>query len=342
MAETELAMTDSYRPLRSEDQDQGDPYVLAVPPAAGARYRYYVYTTGEDPTDGLAFPVFGTDDLRTWHSLGRSLRVGQVSSHWAPCVCYLPGRARPYVMLYSRAVGIGEQGHVGHAIRRADAAHAEGPFEDSGQVLTPDLDFAIDPDVYRLPGGSLRIAFAMDFVADEPYGTGIVEAGISEDLTRLVGAPRLLARPRHDWHVYDSARVMPWKTIPGVNWERQSVQWHTVEAPVGGLVSPQGRLVYLYSGGCFRGYYAVGALVEDAAGRLLDMTHGEENFVVRPDPDSGFFGPGHCSLLRGPDGGDYLMLHGRFGSPDAKRQMCLAALRWSENGLPYAEPVSTG
>ncbi len=162
-----------------------------------------------------AFPVYGSDDLVGWHRLGRALRTEHWGSHWAPCVRWVPGLARPYVMLYSRAIGVGEEGHIGHAIRRADATKPEGPFVDSGHALTPDLDFAIDPDVYRLPDGSLKVAFAMDFVADEPYGTGIVEADIDEALTELRSAPRVLARPRFDWQVYEPARVMPWKSIPG-------------------------------------------------------------------------------------------------------------------------------
>ncbi len=330
-----------YRPLFPEDHDQGDPYALVPPPEAGARFRYYVYVTGEDPTAGTAFPVYGSDDLVRWENLGRSLEVGQATTHWAPCVCYLPKLPRPYVMLYSRAVGVGEQGHVGHVIRRADAERPEGPFVDSGHELTPDLDFAIDPDVYRLSDGSLKLAFAMDFVEDEPYGTGIVEAGISDDLTRLTSDPRLLARPRHDWHVYEPVRVMPWKTIAGVDWATQTVRWHTVEAPVGGIVSPAGKRVYLYSGGCFYGFYAVGALVEDpVGGEPRDVTDGEHDFVVRPDPARSFFGPGHCSLLRADDGQDYLLLHARFGAPDAKRQMCLAPLRWNERDLPFAGPAT--
>jgi len=222
-----------YRPLFPEDRDQGDPYILAPPPAAQSRFRYYVYTTGEDPVSGRAFPVYGSHDLMHWQPLDEALIVGRQSSHWAPCVRYLPGLDFPFVMLYSRAVGSGAEGHVGHAIRRAHSRRPEGPFVDSGHVLTSDLDFAIDPDVYRHPDGSLKLAFAMDFVDDEPYGTGIVESTISEDLTRLIGPRRLLARPRYDWHVYESSRVMPWKTIAGIDWTSQSVRWHTVEAPVG-------------------------------------------------------------------------------------------------------------
>ena len=52
--------------------------------------------------------------------------------------------------------------------------------------------------------------------------------------------------------------------------------------------------------------------------------------------------PGHCSYLRLP--GDvtgwreYLMFHARFGSMDAPRQMALAPLRWTAEGLPYTRP----
>src|SRR5688500_10678796 len=89
----------TYRPLPPENRDQGDPYALAVPPEAGAEFRYYVYATGEDPAAGMAFPVYGSNDLTTWQPLGKTLRVGQPSTHWAPCVCYLPELRFPYVML---------------------------------------------------------------------------------------------------------------------------------------------------------------------------------------------------------------------------------------------------
>src|SRR5215207_5080648 len=319
----------AYRPLFPEDYDQGDPYIFVPPPEARSKFRYYVYTTGEDPVSGRAFPVYGSHDLVTWRRLDEALTVGLQSSHWAPCVWYLPQLDLPFVMLYSRAIGVGPEGHVRHTIRRAHARHAEGPFVDSGHVLTGDLDFAIDPDVYRAPDGSLQLAFAMDFVDDEPYGTGIVEAPVSEDLTRLVGSPRILARPRYDWHVYEPSRVMPWKTIPGIDWSRHAVGWHTVEAAVGGLVSPRGKRVYLYSGGCFYGFYAVGALVEEETGELRDVTDGEHDFVIGPRPDDGFYAPGHCSWLYLADGRDYLLFHARFGDPDANRQMALAPLRWT-------------
>jgi GH43 family beta-xylosidase len=336
----------SYRPLHPEPADQGDPYLLAIPDGVPADYRYYVYVTRDQTSDGRggtatpgAFPAFASDDLATWHPLGPTLD-GDATRYafWAPCVRYVAGVERPYVMLYSHGAGIGEQAHIGHQIRRADSDRPEGPFLDTGHVLTPDTDFAIDADVYSAPDGSLRMAYATDFVDREPFGTGIVEVAVSGDLTRVLSSPALLARPSEDWHLFDGARRMPWMDIPGVDWRTGTVRWSTVEGPVGGLVSPQGRRVYLYSGGCYFGFYAVGALVEDEAGRLVNVTRDGRGFVLRSLPEHGFHAPGHCDWFRAADGREWLVTHARFGSPEAPRNAALVELRWDEDGLPYCPP----
>jgi len=336
----------SYRPLFPEAADQGDPYLLAIPDGVEAGFRYYVYVTRDETSDGRggtasagAFPAYASNDLATWHPLGPSLQ-GDASRHafWAPCVRHVPGLARPYVMLYSHGAGIGEQAHIGHVIRRADSERPEGPFIDTGHVLTPGEDFAIDADVYLAPDGSPRMAYAADFVDDEPYGTGIVEVEVSDDLTRVLSPPVLLARPSEEWHLFDAARRMPWKRIAGVDWRTDTVRWSTVEGPVGGLVSPTGRRVYLYSGGCYFGFYAVGALVEDDAGRLVNVTRGGHGFVLASIPEHGFYAPGHCAWFRTADGREWLVTHARFGSPTAPRNATLVELRWSDDGLPYCPP----
>ena len=330
----------NYRPLYPEEMDQGDPYLLVVPDGVGAAYRYYVYVTS-DVTSLGAFPVYASNDLGTWQSLGPSLLTDATPrAYWAPCVKYVPGLPRPFVMLYSRSVGIGAEAHIGHTIRRADSERPEGPFVDSGHVLTPDTDFAIDPDVYRMPDGSLRLAYATDFVADAPMGTGIVEVGVSTDLTRVLTPPVLLARASEDWHLYDAKRSMPWKRIEGVDWTTETVVWHTVEAPVGGLFNPHGRRVYLYSGGCYFAFYGVGALVEDDKGKLVNVSRDDRHFVLRPDPERGFYGPGHCAWFRTPAGTDYLIVHARYGSPTAPRNATIVELLWDEQGLPYCPPLA--
>ncbi len=326
-----------FRPLHPEALDQGDPFILTVPTSARTPFRFYVYTSGQDDASARAFPIYGSNDLLHWQDLGGALTADLSHAHWAACVQYIPSLDYPYVMLYSRGQGQDELAHVGHAIRRAHSRSPEGPFVDSGHILAPGLDFAIDPDVYRLPDGQLRIAFAADFVEDQPLGTGLVEASIDENLTQLIGPTRTLARARYDWQVYDKARRMPWKQIPGVDWETDRVRWNTLEGPVGGLLSPQGQQVYLYSGGCFFQFYGVGALVEREGGGLEDVSS-DGNLVIAPDPERGLFAPGHCSLVRGVDGPPLLMLHARFGALTAPRQMCLARLAWTPDGRPAALP----
>ena len=110
---------------------------------------------------------------------------------------------------------------------------------------------------------------------------------------------------------------------------------HGRGAPVGGLVSPRGKRVYLYSGGCFYGFYAAGALVEEETGELRDVTDGEHDSVLGPRPDDGFYAPGHCSWLRLADGRELPPATTPASAPpDAKRQMALAPLRWTADGRP--------
>jgi len=62
-----------------------------------------------------------------------------------------------------------------------------GPYVDSGEVLTADLDFAIDPDVRLRPDGTAVLTFATDYVDEQPYGTGLAEAPLDAELRRITG-----------------------------------------------------------------------------------------------------------------------------------------------------------
>ena len=324
-----------YKPLSPSDTDQGDPYVLEVPEAAQSPYRFYIHTSDNHPEGSRAVPCYGSNDLREAVPLGRCLIDETPRCHWGPCVSYLPALPLPYVMLHSWSLGLDDRADIGHQIVRAHAKGPAGPFVASGELLTPDDDFAIDPDVYTLSDGRSMLAFAVDFVSDEPIGTGIVEQRVSPDLTRPLGERRVLARAKTEMQVYDPARVMPWKQIPGIEWERGDVvAWYTVEAPVH-LVSPGGKRVMLYSTGSYLGdNYAVGALVEDDRGELVDVTALRDHFVIRSQPESGIFAPGHPSAIR-IAGFDFLVIHMRLGSVEAPRQMTIVPLLWTSDGMPF-------
>lgn len=317
------------------DVDQGDPFLVEVPADQRSQqpFRFYVYVSG------TGFPVYGSNSLLDpagWQRVGDSYPgIGVDRWCWAPCVRYVPGLERPWVMLYSRAKGAGEtEGHQEHRLRRADSTSPAGPFADSGEVLTPDLDFAIDPDVHRSADGSHWLYFAVDFVTDEPYGTGIVRARISPDLRRLESEPSVIARPQAEWQLYDANRSMPWKHIPGVRWDRsETVRWSTIEGPAA-ITAPHGREVVLYSGGNFADFYGIGVAAQDPAGQQwLDLSPSPEDSLLGPDPAAGLFGPGHCSVITS-DGVAYLCYHFR-NAPSAARQFAVVPLRWDpETDLP--------
>jgi hypothetical protein len=75
------------------------------------------------------------------------LRTEEGKACWAPAVVYVPEIDRPYVMLYSQGAGSGDLAHRNQRLFRADALTPEGPFVPSGHALTPELDFAIDPEI---------------------------------------------------------------------------------------------------------------------------------------------------------------------------------------------------
>jgi hypothetical protein len=315
--------------------DQGDPFLLEVPAAERSlrRFRFYVYVTD------AGFPVYGADDLLDpsgWRRVGDSYPgIGIEPWCWAPCVRYVAGLARPWVMLYSRADGAGDpEGHQGHTILRADSISPEGPFADSGEVLTAGLDFAIDPDVHTRTDGSNWLLFATDFVDDEPYGTGLAHARISPDLRGLLSEPSVIARPSAPWQVFDSRRSMPWKTIPGIDWGRgDTVAWSTIEGPAA-TTSPGGREIVLYSGGNFTDFYGVGVIAQDEAGGWTDLSRSPAEAVLSPQPQAGLFGPGHCSVLSS-EGQTYMCFHFRAEAA-ALRQFAVVPLDWDmRTDLPH-------
>jgi hypothetical protein len=329
----------AWKPLHPEPFDQGDPLVLKIPDRVPAQFRYFMFTTGFGGREerGRAFPVYGSDDLISWTRFPDNALIADPSKdHWAPCVYYVGGADRPYVMLYSHGIGTGEEGHIGHRILRADAGEPQGPYRPSGQVLTPGFDFAIDADVWRAPNGALRCAFAADFVDREPYGTGLFMASIAEDLTAFTEAPAPLLRPSAPWQLFDAARRMPWKQIAGVDWSRgDTVRWSCVEGPCG-LVLPDGREMVIYSGGNFADRYACGAMIE-RDGRFVDVSGGDR-FVLAPAPELGVLSTGHLSTTIAPDGRRVLIFHGRTREGGPRQAMLSFVDYVDELGLVARRP----
>jgi len=334
-----LGIEDLYKPLIpdpvADGADQGDPYLLAVADPATTAYPYYLFHTDVSHA-GDRIPVYGSHDLRQFEYAGKALPTDvPMSEHWAPCVAFNPATGL-YNMFYSRSRPGQPNPDIGQVLRRAVSDRPEGPFEDQGEYpLELESDFAIDADVYprldqRTGTTTYHLAYVVEFWHEERVGVGVVEVALSPDFSRPVSAPRIVVKPTLDVQMYERNRSMPWR--PGMrNWAAgETVDWHCIEAPIGGLVSPAGRPYYLTSFGSYKDdTYAVGALREEADGSWTDLA-GEGHAVLRSGMLPGIVSAGHPSLVTP----NLLGSHGRF-SPQGEGQAFYVPLLWDDQDRPY-------
>ena len=334
-----LGIDDFYTPIipspAPDIADQGDPYLLTAPDSAATGYSYYLYHT-DGSHQGDRIPVYGSNDLRRFDPLGRALQTDvSMSEHWAPCVVHNASTGL-YTMFYSRSRPDQPDPDVGQRLRRAVAERPEGPFVDQGDFpLELETDFAIDADVYwkvdPASGATTHfLAYVVEFWNEERVGVGIVEVELSPDFSRPVTAPRVLVKPSLDVQIYERNRSMPWQ-VGKRDWAAgETVDWHCIEAPIGGLVSPAGDPFYLDSFGSYKDHtYAVGAVREEPDGRCTDLA-GEGHAVLDSGMLPGIASAGHPSLVTP----NLLVSHGRFSAGGA-RQAFYAPLLWDEQGRPY-------
>jgi beta-xylosidase len=293
-----------------------DPFVLAH---AG---RYYAYGTGDPTTDSdRVFQILASDDLVRWDRVGHALRpVDGLASgdHWAPEVAERDGRFYLYF-----SAGVEDRDH---GIRVAVADRPEGPFEPIAGTLTPDERFAIDPHPFRDDDGTWYLFYARDRLDGERVGTSIVVDRLIE-MDRLAGDPVPAVDASADWQLFQAQRA-----IYGAVYD-----WHTVEGPF--VVKRDGRYWCLYSGGAWTGgTYGVSYRVADGPlGPFVDPP-GDGPALLRSRPGE-LEGPGHNSVIRGPDGADYVVYHA-WDPAHTARRMCIDRLEWTSDGPRTPGPTA--
>ena len=279
--------------------------------------KYYAYGTGSDEGngrqgDGRVFPVLCSDDLVHWKPLGGSLvpYLSDLSiAYWAPEVAERDG----VFYLYYAANG---------RLRVATATHPAGPFVDSGKDLFPEEPFSIDAHPFRDPrDGRWYLFFAKDFF-DGRVGTGIAVAELNDDMVTLKGPSRLVVRATSDWHIYERNRF--W-------YERHWDAWHTVEGPF--VVPHDGKYYCLYSGGNWQGpdYGVSYAVADHPLGPYIDEWSLAGPAVLKGTPGK-VLGPGHNSVVLGPDGKTEFVVYHAWDVAKTARRMCIDPLVWREDG----------
>jgi arabinan endo-1,5-alpha-L-arabinosidase len=286
---------------------------------------YYAIGTGAEEAasraaDGV-FPMLRSPDLVTWQPIGRALvrpdaHLGDAC--WAPEVAFADGRFHLY---YS--VGHGDRGHH---LRVATSLRPEGPYQDSGRALTDPAvcAFAIDPHPFRDRDGRWYLFHARDFldcdaVTGVRAGTALVVQPLA-GMDRLVGEPQVVLRARHDWQRFRRDRPMYGATY----------DWHTLEGPA--VCRHGGRYYCFFSGGCWQDRsYGVDYVVADAVlGPYADTSRGDGPRVLRSRADR--IGPGHNSLVCGPDGRTMYLAYHAWDAHMSARRMFVEPLVWTADG----------
>jgi len=285
--------------------------------------EYWCFTTGLQP-DGRAFGVLHSPDLVHWRRAGSAMDPlpGEGPNYWAPEVSYLEG-----VFYLYYAVGDEEQMHL----RVATAEHPAGPFQDRGIRLTAQ-PFAIDPHVLNAGDGQRYLFYATDFLDHDRIGTGTVMDRLLDPF-HLEGKPRPVTLAKYDWQVFDPARA-----------SKGGVRWHTIE---GSFVLGRDGLYYqMFSGGNWQNHtYGVSYATTrrlDREGEWDQYCDGEKVLpILRTLPELGVIGPGHNSVVRGPDNQSLYCVYHRWQPESGERVLAIDLLEWEGERLLVRGPSVT-
>lgn len=292
---------------------------------------YYAFgTTGQDrKTDGRIFTVLRSRDLVDWEELGGALTPPSADAryqYWAPEAAYHEGK---FYLYY--AMGMIEPESM--QLRVATSRRPEGPYTDTG---TPLLDcehnrFAIDPHPFRDRDGKWYLFYARNY----PNTDGGFHAGTGLAMDRLVGMTKLagecrtVLRARYPWTLYEANRRMD---VYG-----QTFDWHTIEGPW--VMTHGGRYYAFYSGANWQTprYGVDYAIADRVTGPYTGQGH--EARVLHGVPGH-VRGPGHHSIVVGPDGHDWIVYHA-WNEEMTVRQLCVDRLNWTAEGPRCAGPTWT-
>jgi beta-xylosidase len=277
----------------------------------------------------LAIPVLTSNDFIHWKSLGGALHVPDQfrnKAFWAPEVACHDGE---YYMYYSTAT----EG-LRHQIRVAKSSAPEGPYEDIRSLIgaTNDCPFAIDAHPFQDDDGQWYLFYARDFLDfgnEVRAGTALVMDKLV-NMATLAGDEHVVLRARNDWQLFKAQREM----------YGQIFDWHTLEGP---FVRKHNGLYYcFYSGGCYENetYGVDYGVSEKVTGPYSDAGNSEGPRVLKSVPGH-VIGPGHHSIVFGPDNETEFIAYHAWDYEMEARRMCLDRLEWTEFGPHCNGPTWT-
>jgi arabinan endo-1,5-alpha-L-arabinosidase len=323
-AEPPAAATGTYR---------NPVYAGSMPDPSVKRYGQFYYaagTTGDGrKSDGRIFTLLRSRNLVDWEELGGALNPpfdNPYLQYWAPELTANNGK---YYLYY--AVGGIEPERF--ALRVAISDRPEGPYSDMRLQLV-DCEsnrFTIDPFPFHDDDGRWYFFYARNFTNSTPQvhpGTAIVVDRLL-DMTRLAGDCRVVVRAKHDWTLYEANRRMD---VYG-----RTFDWHTIEGPC--VIKHAGRYYCFYSGANWQTpRYGVDYVVADSP--LGPYSEGGDHARVLHGIPGHVRGPGHHSIVLGPDGQTQYIVYHAWDPAMKVRQLCVDKLQWTKDG-PLCVPTDT-
>lgn len=298
---------------------------------------YYAIGTGPAEAAGqvdnidkrCVFPLLTSGDLLNWQFANNALLRPDPAlgnNFWAPEVAYHNGT---FYLYYS----VGHE-DKDHRLRVATSPNPLGPYQDLGKsLLDPEsCPFAIDPHPFCDDDGQWYLFYARDFLDTE----GNVRAGTAlmvdrlVNMTELAGEGRVVLRARCDWQRFLANRPM----YGGI------YDWHTLEGPC--VRKHEGRYYCFYSGGRWEteDYGVDYGVADQVMGPYSDLGNEAGPRVLRSVPGY-VLGPGHNSMIIGPQNqGEYLVYHA-WDSDMQARRMCIDPLIWTAEGPHCQGPTWT-
>ncbi len=268
----------------------------------GVYYAFGTSSTARNLAAGsFAFPVLRSSNLVDWEMIGGAIDALPGFDYWAPAVAERDGR---FYLYYSA----GESAdNTTHRLRAAVASKPEGPYEDAGMLL-PDAGFTIDADPFCDPvDGRWYLFFCQDYF-DARVGTGIAAVPL----------------------VYERNRPLYGRT-----WDA----WHTVEGA--SVVYHEGLYYCLYSGGAWhaQSYGVSYGVATHVLGPYTDEWSAGGPVILRTSHD--VIGPGHNSVVVGPNGRTEFIVYHAWDPARTARRMCIDPLLWTPDGPRCAGPTTT-
>jgi beta-xylosidase len=268
----------------------------------------------------MAIPLLTSDDLVHWKLEGGALIVppqARGAVFWAPEVACHDGR---FYLYYSFAA----EG-LKHSLHVAASSRPEGPYEYSAPLLaeSDDCPFAIDAHAFRDDDGLWYLFYARDFLDfgnDLRAGTALVVDRLI-NMTRLAGETKTVLRARREWQRFQADRPMYGKVF----------DWHTLEGPC--VRKRDGVYYCFYSSGCYQGegYGVDYGTATSVTGPYADTGNESGARLLRTVPGK-VIGPGHHSIVLGPDDRTEFIVYHAWDPRMTGRRMHIDRLEWTPRG----------